>query len=79
MKYSLLLLVLVGCANDLELTEQKLIMDKNIQPMGRNEVIDAIKQCEKNGLRAITIYGKRKINGYTAETLVDVTCGPKFY
>jgi hypothetical protein len=54
-------------------------MDKNIQPMGRNEVIDAIKQCEKNGLRAITIYGKRKINGYTAETLVDVTCGPKFY
>ena len=77
MRYSLLLL-LAACASDPE-TEQKLIMDKNIQPMGRNEVIDAIKQCEKNGLRAITIYGKRKINGYTAETLVDVTCGPKFY
>jgi hypothetical protein len=77
MRY-LLLLLLAACASDPE-TEQKLIMDKNIQPMGRNEVIDAIKQCEKNGLRAITIYGKRKINGYTAETLVDVTCGPKFY
>jgi hypothetical protein len=77
MKY-ILLLLLAACASDPE-TEQKLIMDKNIQPMGRNEVIDAIKQCEKNGLRAITIYGKRKINGYTAETLVDVTCGPKFY
>ena len=77
MRYVLLLL-LAACASDPE-TEQKLIMDKNIQPMGRNEVIDAIKQCEKNGLRAITIYGKRKINGYTAETLVDVTCGPKFY
>ena len=74
----ILLLLLAACASDPE-TEQKLIMDKNIQPMGRNEVIDAIKQCEKNGLRAITIYGKRKINGYTAETLVDVTCGPKFY
>lgn len=77
MKY-ILLLLLAACASDPE-TEQKLIMDKNIQPMGRNEVIDAIKQCEKNGLRAITIYGKRKINNYTAETLVDVTCGPKFY
>ena len=78
MKYALLLLALAACASDPE-TAQTLIMDKNIQPMGRNEVIDAIKQCEKNGLRAITIYGKRKINGYTAETLVDVTCGPKFY
>jgi hypothetical protein len=77
MRY-LLLLLLAACASDPE-TAQTLIMDKNIQPMGRNEVIDAIKQCEKNGLRAITIYGKRKINGYTAETLVDVTCGPKFY
>lgn len=77
MRY-LLLFLLAACASDPE-TKQKLIMDKNIQPMGRNEVIDAIKQCEKNGLRAITIYGKRKINGYTAETLVDVTCGPKFY
>jgi hypothetical protein len=74
----LLLLLMTACAFDPE-TDQKLVMDKNIQPMGRNEVIDAIKQCEKNGLRAITIYGKRKINGYTAETLVDVTCGPKFY
>ena len=77
MRY-ILLFLLAACASDPE-TAQTLIMDKNIQPMGRNEVIDAIKQCEKNGLRAITIYGKRKINGYTAETLVDVTCGPKFY
>jgi len=77
MRY-LFLLLITACAFDPE-TDQKLVMDKNIQPMGRNEVIDAIKQCEKNGLRAITIYGKRKINGYTAETLVDVTCGPKFY
>ncbi len=43
------------------------------------EVIDAIKQCETSGLRAITVFGKRKINGFTAETIVDVTCGPKFH
>ena len=79
MKYSLLLLALVGCASEPKMTEQQLIMDKQIQAMGRNEVIDAVKQCETSGLRAITVFGKRKINDYTAETIVDVTCGPKWY
>jgi len=79
MKYALLLLILVGCANEPKTTEQQLIMDKQIQSMGRSEVIDAIKQCETSNLRAITVFGKRKINGYTAETIVDVTCGPKFH
>jgi hypothetical protein len=89
MKY-LLCLALVGCASAPQIapqstlqittqsTEQHLVMDKEIQPMGRSEVIDAIKQCETSGLRAITIFGKRKINGYTAETIVEVTCGPKY-
>ena len=79
MKYAFLLLVLVGCASEPKMVEQQLIMDKQIQSMGRSEIIDAVKQCETSGLRAITIYGKRKINGYTAETIVDVTCGPKWY
>ena len=79
MKYALLLIVLVGCASEPKMVEQQLIMDKQIQSMGRSEIIDAVKQCETSGLRAITIYGKRKINGFTAETIVDVTCAPKFH
>jgi hypothetical protein len=79
MKFALLLLVLVGCASEPKMVEQQLIMDKQIQSMGRSEIIDAVKQCETSGLRAITIYGKRKINGFTAETIVDVTCAPKFH
>jgi uncharacterized protein YcfL len=79
MKYALLLLVLVGCASEPKMVEQQLIMDKQIQSMGSSEIIDAVKQCETSGLRAITIYGKRKINGFTAETIVDVTCAPKFH
>jgi len=59
-------------------TTQELVMDKQIQPMGRNEVIDGVKQCESSGLRAIPIYAKRKINGYTVETIVEVTCGPRY-
>ena len=57
---------------------QDLIVDKNVQPMGRNEVIDAVRQCETSGLRAIPLYAKRKIGGYTVETVVEVTCGPKY-
>jgi hypothetical protein len=79
MKYALLLLILVGCANEPKTTEQQLIMDKQIQSMGRSEVIDAIKQCEASGLRPILVFGKRKINGFSAETIVDVNCGPKFH
>jgi len=91
MKYALLLLAMVGCASQPpapvynlrpepvpQNTTQELIMDKQIQPMGRNEVIDGVKQCESSGLRAIPIYAKRKINGYTVETVVEVTCGPKY-
>ena len=78
MKYLLLLLALVGCASEPKMTEQQLIMDKQIQAMGRNEVIDAVRQCESSGLRAIPLYAKRKINGYTVETVVEVTCGPKY-
>ena len=60
------------------LPNQDLIVDKNVQPMGRNEVIDAVRQCETSGLRAIPLYAKRKIGGYTVETVVEVTCGPKY-
>jgi hypothetical protein len=58
--------------------DQELIVDKQVQPMGRNEVIDAVRQCESSGLRAIPLYAKRKIGGYTVETVVEVTCGPKY-
>jgi len=87
MKYIFLLLTLVGCASQapapVEIrsettTQQELVMDKTIQSMGRNEVIDGIKQCETAGLRAIPIYAKRKINGHSAETVVDVTCAPRY-
>ena len=91
MKYALLLLAMVGCASQqpapvytmhpepvAQNTTQELVVDKQIQPMGRNEVIDGVKQCESAGLRAIPIYAKRKINGYTVETVVEVTCGPRY-
>ena len=86
--YTLLCLASIisfGCSNapKTSVTEfvapnQELIVDAKIQSMGRNEVIDAVKQCETNGLRAIPLYAKRKVSGYSVETIVEVTCGPKY-
>jgi hypothetical protein len=46
--------------------------------MSRNEVIYAIQECEANSTRPVMIYAKRKINGYAADIVVEVTCAPKF-
>ena len=58
--------------------QQKLTLDKDIQAMSRNEVILAVQECEVSGLRAVMIMAKRKINNYTADVVVDVTCAPKY-
>jgi hypothetical protein len=58
--------------------EQKMILDKNIQSMSRNEVILAVQECESSGLRAVMVFSKRKINNYTADVVADVTCAPKY-
>jgi hypothetical protein len=92
MKYVLFLsLFLVACSSTkppvfqeikqeprYEPPNQELIVDPRVQSMGRNEIIDAVKQCETAGLRAIPIYAKRKIGGYTVETIIEVTCGPRY-
>lgn len=72
-----LLLSMVGCSTTTS-NHQSLIMDKELQPMSRNETIVAVRECETNGLRAVMIYGKRKINGYTAEVVIEVSCAPKW-
>ena len=71
-----LLTALVGCASAPK-SDQELIIDKQVQPMSRNEVILAIQECESSKMRASLIYGKRKINGFTADVVLDVTCVPK--
>jgi hypothetical protein len=57
---------------------QTMYMDKEVEPMSRNEVIVAIKECESSGLRAVMVYSKRKISGHTADVVADVTCAPLF-
>lgn len=71
-------IICTGCAtsNETKSVNQELLVDKQVQPMTRNETIVAIKDCTTSGLRAVVLYGKRKINGFTTEVVVDVTCAP---
>ena len=69
---------LTGCGTTTTSGTQDLVLDKNVQPMSRNEVVSAIGDCQANGLRAVLMYGKRKVNGYTADVVIDVTCAPKW-
>lgn len=93
MRYLILLLALAGCSagsawnanlgqpapsEASSYKAQNLEVDKNVQPMSRNETILAIQECEANGTRPVIIHAKRRINGYTADIVVDVTCAPKF-
>ena len=69
---------LSGCSTTTTGGVQDLVLDKSIQPMSRNEVVSAIGDCQANNLRAVLMYAKRKVNGYTADVVIDVTCAPKW-
>ena len=75
-----LAVITTGCSNfqPPKPPDQELVVDARVQPMGRNEVIDAVRHCETSGLRAIPLYAKRRIGGYSVETVIEVTCGPKY-
>ena len=77
-RIGVLALFLAGCSSTPTELNSKLEVDPVIQPLSRNEVINGVTECEGNGLRAVMVYSKRKINGYTSEVVVDVTCAPKY-
>ena len=81
MKYGLLIisaLILTACGVSQKPPQAELIVDKETHAMSRNEVINGIIECESNGMRAAVLMSKKKLNGHTVETPVDVHCYPKF-
>ena len=72
--------ITTGCSTfrDEPRADQRLVVDAQIQPLSRNEVIYAVKECEENKLRAVMVYGKRRVNGYTSDVVLDVTCAPRW-
>ena len=67
---------LAGCASAPDMPTTSLQVDKTTQPMSRNEIINAVRECEESGLRAVVIMSKRHISGMTSDVVIDVTCMP---
>ena len=70
-------ITLAGCSSN-KPPESILVTEKEVQPMSRNEVINAVQECQSANLRAILIYAKRRINNQNSDVVIDVTCGNKF-
>lgn len=56
----------------------ELMVDRSVPTMSRNEMINAILDCENAGTRPVVITTRRKINGFLTEAPVEVTCMPKY-
>lgn len=68
-----------GCATgDDPPARQKLVLDREVNAMSRNEVINAIHECESTGTRPVMVYSKRRISNHTTDVVVDVSCAPRY-
>jgi len=56
----------------------QVVLDAKVQQLSRNEVIQAVNECEGNNLRAVTITSKRMVSGMNSDIIIDVQCYPKF-
>jgi len=73
--------VLGACASRdpiANLPNTEVLVDKSTYVMTRNEMINAIKDCEAANTRPVVITTRRKVNGFLSEAPVDVTCMPKY-
>ena len=68
--------VMVGCASDPYGSESTLFVEKRAQPMSRQQVIQAIQDCEVARTRPIMIMAKRRVNNWDTDIIIDVTCAP---
>ena len=55
-----------------------LVVDREINVLTRNEVINGVKECEGSGLRPVMVTARRRINGFLSTAPVDVTCAPRY-
>ena len=55
----------------------KVITEKNIYSLSRNEVINGIEDCKAVDLRPVLIHARRKINNRPVPMVVEVSCAPK--
>jgi uncharacterized protein YcfL len=80
MKYlALLAVVLAGCSSSgPQYPKQTLLIDSHVSAMSRQEVINAIHDCQENNLRAVMVTSKKNVNGHIQDVISEVTCAPRY-
>lgn len=82
MKYlALLAVVLAGCSSEPQRPNypyQHLVIDSHVSEMSRQEVINAIHDCQSNDLRAVMVTSKKNVNGHITDVVSNVTCAPRY-
>jgi uncharacterized lipoprotein len=79
MKYTALLaVVLAGCSSGPNYPQQQLLIDSHVSAMSRQEVINAIHDCQDNGLRAVMVTAKKSVNGHITDVISEITCAPRY-
>lgn len=68
---------IAGCASSPYGSESKLVVQKRAQAMSRQEVIQAIQDCEVSKMRPVLIMAKRRVNDWDTDIIIDVTCAPR--
>lgn len=68
---------ITGCSSSPYGSESKLVVHKRAQAMSRQEVINAVQDCEAAKMRPILIMAKRRVNDWDTDIIIDVTCGPR--
>ena len=73
--------ILAGCSSTPPPQQEQntaLVVEREINVLTRNEVINGVKECEGNGLRPVMVTARRRINGFLSTAPVDVTCAPRY-
>ena len=68
---------ITGCSSSPYGSESKLVVQKRAQAMSRQEVIQAIQDCEVSRMRPVLIMAKRRVNDWDTDIIIDVTCAPR--
>jgi len=88
---ALFLVLLVGCSSNppapstpapVVIQEQtypiqKLVVDREVNEMTRQEIISAIQECQTNDLRPVPVKSKKKVDGRITDAIIDVICAPQ--
>ena len=75
--YIILTGLVTACSSSQPSNNIKMVYNKEMFQMNRQEVINAIEDCKSANLRPVLFYSKRYVNDKPIPMIADITCAPK--